>query len=201
MKKYLILPIFCFLFFFFGAFEAGAKNCPIIIGGVQTNIEVPDGMDCPEEDHIESVDLINDAMPPVDSGEGIFNSEDCCLLKNRVKVGNGVLCDKGMSVAADESSALLCPGPYCGQGQGNPAHWWMFCLIDKVYTVTNWIFVILLSVAGLMIIYGGFLLVTSGGDAQKTVKSRNIIIFAIVGVVVAFLSRAVPEAVKLFLRF
>jgi len=51
------------------------------------------------------------------------------------------------------------------------------------------------SLALLMIIYGGFTMLTSGGAEQKINKAKGIIVWAIIGLVVIFLSYAILNAV------
>jgi heme/copper-type cytochrome/quinol oxidase subunit 2 len=52
-------------------------------------------------------------------------------------------------------------------------------------------------VAVIMIIYGGFRFITSGGDANATKNARNTILFAIVGIVVVLISQAIVQFVLL----
>lgn len=40
------------------------------------------------------------------------------------------------------------------------------------------------------VIYGGVLYITSGGDAEKTTKARNTLLYAILGVIVVVISYA-----------
>ncbi|MDD3480923.1 MAG: pilin [Patescibacteria group bacterium] len=58
----------------------------------------------------------------------------------------------------------------------------------SVETLTSTIIGIVLyligAVAIISLIYGGFLYMTAGGDAEKTTKARNVILYAILGVVV-----------------
>jgi len=73
----------------------------------------------------------------------------------------------------------------------------MCCLLNSVYNVTDWIFIILITISSLMIIWGAIMFTTSSGDPEKTGKARQLIIFAAVGIVVALFSRAVPPIVKM----
>lgn len=50
-------------------------------------------------------------------------------------------------------------------------------------------------VAVIMIIVGGFMYVTSGGDATGVTKAKNTIMYAVVGLVVAILSYAIVHFV------
>jgi len=73
----------------------------------------------------------------------------------------------------------------------------MCCLLNSVYNVTDWIFIILITISSLMIIWGAIMFTTSSGDPEKTGKARQLIIFAAVGIAVALFSRAVPSIVKM----
>ena len=72
-------------------------------------------------------------------------------------------------------------------------NWGMLCLLDSVYNVTDWIFYGLLSLVSVLTVYGGFLIMTAGGKAEDVDKGRNLIIYATVGLVVAFLSKVIPS--------
>ena len=71
--------------------------------------------------------------------------------------------------------------------------WGMLCLLDSVYNVTDWIFYGLLSLVSVFTVYGGFMIVMAGGDSEKVTAGRNYIIYATVGLVVAFLSKVIPS--------
>ncbi len=59
---------------------------------------------------------------------------------------------------------------------------------------------VIISVMGIaavgVIMYGGFLLMTSTGDAAKVAKGRRVIIYAIVGLVVAILAYVIVNFVS-----
>ena len=73
----------------------------------------------------------------------------------------------------------------------------MCCLLNTIYNVTDWIFVLLVAVAALFVIMGGVNIVTAGGNAEKITSGRNYIMYAAVGLLVALLARAVPSIVRL----
>jgi hypothetical protein len=73
----------------------------------------------------------------------------------------------------------------------------MCCLLNSVYNVTDWVFVILIAISSLMIIWGAVMFTTSSGDPEKTGKARQLIIFAAVGIVIALFSRAIPPIVQM----
>jgi magnesium-transporting ATPase (P-type) len=79
---------------------------------------------------------------------------------------------------------------------GENSDWGLICLIGMVHYVTNWIFYILMIVVMVMVLYGAFTFLTSSGDPTKTQKATKIITFAVIGMIVALLSRAIPATVK-----
>lgn len=85
---------------------------------------------------------------------------------------------------------------YCMYSTGDCG---MCCLLNGIYNITDWVFVVLMAVSSLMIIWGAVLFTTSSGDPEKVGRARNLIIFAAVGIAVALFSRAVPPAVKMII--
>jgi hypothetical protein len=80
-------------------------------------------------------------------------------------------------------------------GSDNTA-WGMICLFDTIYTVTDWIFYILLAVTGVLVVWGGTTIAMAGGDAENMQKGKNYIMYAMMGLAVALLSRAIPAIVQ-----
>ncbi len=72
----------------------------------------------------------------------------------------------------------------------------MCCLMNAIYTVTDWIFVLLIAIVAVMVIAGAFTLVTAAGAPEKVTSGRNYIIYAMIGMVVALLAKAIPAIVK-----
>jgi len=73
--------------------------------------------------------------------------------------------------------------------------WGMFCMLDSVYTVIDWIFFGLVAAVSLLTIWGAFEILTAAGDPDKLKKGRERIMWAMVGLAVALLSRAIPSLV------
>jgi hypothetical protein len=78
----------------------------------------------------------------------------------------------------------------------NPGIWGICCIMDAVLTVTDWIFYGLLVVTALLVIWGGFTIATAGGSPDKVGEGRNYILYAMIGLAVALLSRAIPAVVR-----
>ncbi len=91
-----------------------------------------------------------------------------------------------------------CPG--IGQDSfASAANGGTCCLLNTIYTVTNWIFYIMTLIAVLMIVYGGFVYITAAGDPAKATSGKGILTFAIIGLAIALLAKLVPSLVRFIL--
>lgn len=68
-------------------------------------------------------------------------------------------------------------------------------LTDGIQTLVNALLFIIGLLAVIMIIFGGFKYVTSGGDAGKLEGAKNTILYAVVGLLVAILAFAIVSFV------
>ena len=75
----------------------------------------------------------------------------------------------------------------------------MCCVMNSIYTVTDWIFIILVAFAAVMVLFGAFTLLTAAGVPEKVTSGRNYIIYAVVGLAVGLLAKAIPAIVKVIL--
>lgn len=73
-------------------------------------------------------------------------------------------------------------------------------LIAKVTTVGNWIFVALLVVAGIFLVYSGFLWIMGGSDPAQIGKAKNMLINSLIGVAVALLAKGLVQVIQSILR-
>lgn len=62
---------------------------------------------------------------------------------------------------------------------------------NVVVNIINYALFFIGALALIFVIYGGILFVTSGGDAEKTTKARNTLLYAIIGVIVVVLAYAI----------
>ena len=60
--------------------------------------------------------------------------------------------------------------------------------LGKLQAILNWIFSIIGIVAVIMIILGGFTMMTSSGDPGKVKKGKDTILYGVIGLVVALLA-------------
>lgn len=73
------------------------------------------------------------------------------------------------------------------------------CLMDRVETVGDWIFIALIIVAVIFIVLGALGFITSAGDAKKADVSKSKIVYALIGIALAFLAKGLIRLVLGFL--
>jgi len=73
------------------------------------------------------------------------------------------------------------------------------CLLDLMETISTYLFVVLLVLAGIIIILGAFQFVTQGSSPEKSKEARDKLIWALVGVAVAFAARGLVRLVEVLL--
>lgn len=68
----------------------------------------------------------------------------------------------------------------------NPAT--VFIVLNNII---DWLFYIILIAAIFVILWSAFTFLTAAGDVEKVGKARSLILFAIIAVIIAFLSKAI----------
>lgn len=74
--------------------------------------------------------------------------------------------------------------------------WGLICLLSTAYVITDWIFVFLMALVGVMIVLGAFTLVTAAGNPDKVNRGKNYILYAAIGMIVGFLAKAIPALIE-----
>ena len=68
--------------------------------------------------------------------------------------------------------------------------------VDLIRDLTDWLFVILLVLAVIMIVLAGLQFIMGGGDPLAVSQARMKLIWAAVGIGVALLARGLPAAIE-----
>jgi hypothetical protein len=102
----------------------------------------------------------------------------CTLKHDLTGITGKKTCTKGATIDLDGADAIC-------------------CFFDTVYNIVDWVFTIFLIIAVLLGLWGAYNVLTSAGSAEKVTTGRNYILYAIAGVIVAFISRAIPWIIKL----
>jgi cytochrome bd-type quinol oxidase subunit 2 len=94
----------------------------------------------------------------------------------------------GVSVAQiDKGIQATCTGANCPTSAAN-AESKANQLVKDIINIFSWIVGV---VSVIMIIFGGFKYITSGGDAGKVTSAKNTILYALVGLVIVALAQAI----------
>jgi len=62
--------------------------------------------------------------------------------------------------------------------------------------IFNWLFGIAISLAAVCILLAAFFFITAAGDAEQVNKGRRWLVYAVIGVVIALVSKGVPMMVE-----
>lgn len=95
---------------------------------------------------------------------------------------NGASCQQGISGGA-------AAGINCSQGAGTPSQ--LFGDGSIFTTVVNVMLFIIGAICVIMLIWGGIRYTTSAGNSAAVTSAKNTIMYAIIGLVIAFLAFAV----------
>lgn len=110
----------------------------------------------------------------------IVNAQDVptkCKMRYEVKIGDKT-CAKDDEISLDDEKAAC-------------------CLINTLYSVRDWLFYILLIVATIFIIVASYYFVMAAGDPEKIKTARNFVLYALIGVLIAFMARGLVSLVAL----
>lgn len=134
----------------------------------------------------------------------VQQASNCCQLKHRLDTT--VPADAGDCVCEpDDDAGTTCTGDVC-MSKGvtittcanttEHVDWGGYCTMDTVYTVTDWIFWIFLAFVIIMGVITGFMFMTAGGDPGKVEKARGMIVYLVIGIVVAVIVKVIPALAR-----
>lgn len=138
-------------------------------------------------------------------------------MKNLFKISSGLILGISIVVPLIISAAITAPNTGCTVATGtginecelvanntvtydqnltNGVTGSVCCLMSTIVRLTNWIFLILMAVAVIFVIIGGFFMITAAGNPEQFSKGRQFVIYALIGIVVALLAKFVPGIAK-----
>ncbi|MFH1188996.1 MAG: hypothetical protein V1652_04110 [bacterium] len=71
-------------------------------------------------------------------------------------------------------------------------------IVHFIDQASQWFFGFILALAVIYLLYAAFLYLTAAGDEKKTGDAKNIIIYAIIGIVVALIAGGITSIVTSF---
>ena len=105
----------------------------------------------------------------------------------------GVVAAGGICGGLEVSALTLREGAEAARCDGCPSE--LFGDTGIFKQITNTILYIVGIIAVIMLIIGGIKYVVSGGDAKKVTDAKNTVLYAIIGLVIAFLAFAIVNFV------
>lgn len=105
----------------------------------------------------------------------------------------GVMAVAGVAGALDASALTLQEGAEAARCENCPKD--LFGDTGVFKQITNTVLYIVGIIAVIMLIVGGIKYVISGGDAKKVTDAKNTVLYAIIGLVIAFLAFAIVNFV------
>lgn len=124
--------------------------------------------------------------------------QECCKIR-RAMVIEGETIAKGDFVGpTTETSCIIGDNTKVTKGSSN---WGAICLMNTFNAIVDWMFTIFVVLAVFFTILGAFDILMAGGNAEKVTSGRQYILYAAIGLAVAFIARAIPGLVKGILGF
>ena len=135
--------------------------------------------------------------------------KDCCTVRQNMAWKKGtILKDTTADNCADATPCILEAGETIGGDKDvvclgtakvtyNTGQWGMICLVNTITYITNWIFYLLMIAVVLMFIIAGVMYLTAGAKPDNAKKAKSMMLYAILGLVVALVAKLIPSVVRL----
>ncbi|MBI2641970.1 MAG: hypothetical protein HYW96_00115 [Candidatus Wildermuthbacteria bacterium] len=72
-------------------------------------------------------------------------------------------------------------------------------VIELIETIATWVFAIFLAVSVIFLVVGAFQFVTARGDPAQVNRAREILLYSIIGIGLAFLANAADDILRFLL--
>lgn len=118
---------------------------------------------------------------------------DCCKLRKTIKFEGNTY-----TSGTCYGETTICTISECTSSTVDEK-WGILCILNTIYRVADLAFAILVAFSILMILLSAFTFMTAAGTPIKVEQARNYVLYAIVGLVVAFLARAIPSIVGMLM--
>lgn len=158
----LVILLFAVSFTSFGGFFAP-----------QADAQLPTRLSETSHCRLRATVSVKDLQTLVDPRCGISSCAD--VDKAPLEAG-WIVADPDSSVTADE----------------NTKYWGLICGFATVKSIADLLFLVVTVLSIACIVYAGFLFLRSGGDPTTVKDARQWLLYAVIGLVVAILARAIP---------
>jgi len=69
-------------------------------------------------------------------------------------------------------------------------------ILDTIDAITDWIFAIIMLIAVIYLIMGAYQFITGGGDPAKVSEARQKLLYAIIGIALAFAASGIDNVLR-----
>jgi len=131
--------------------------------------------------------LIGLLVAPVVLADGVRQIPDCMCTQVKHNLESYITgCSPGTVICASTTGEYIKDGALC-------------CVLDLMETIVDYMFVILLILAGVIISISAFQFATASGSPEKVKAARDKLIWALVGIIVAFGAKGIVKLVETML--
>ena len=134
--------------------------------------------------------------------------KDCCTIRQNMAWKKGTVTGAVNPTCTDAAPCILEAGETIGGDKDvvclgtakvtyNTGQWGMICLVNTITYITNWIFYLLMIAVVLMFIIAGVMYLTAGAKPDNAKKAKSMMLYAILGLVVALVAKLIPSVVRL----
>ncbi len=67
---------------------------------------------------------------------------------------------------------------------------------EVVAAIANFIFIISIPITSLMVVIGGVMFMTSGGDPKKVEQAKKLLLYAVIGLAIILLSKTIAAVIE-----
>jgi len=126
--------------------------------------------------------------------------KDYCTMSGDIKFGDVTYSGIQVWNPGAGGAPAACPTSGTASANCSTVEWGTVCLLNSIGRIFSWIWAILIAIVGIMIVVGAFSIITAGGTPEKVTAGRNYILYALIGMVVAFFAKAIPAIVAALIR-
>lgn len=136
------------------------------------------------------------AAEPVPGGAQTPNS--CCIIRHEMEFMAPDTVDliKGTIVGPVGVTAEDCS---IGAVALETPNWAAYCALDTVLTVSDWIFWLAFVIGAVIIVVGAIMFMTATGSPERSAKAKSVLVFGILGIVIAIIAKFIPGIAEFFM--
>jgi len=131
----------------------------------------------------------------------VSGPQECCKLRRAITIDAGAF-TQGLIVGPTTGTGCIIGGAAVTITEaGATANWGTLCFLNVFNGIIDWMFTVLIILVVFFTTLGAFQMITASGNSEKVSKGKDYILYAAIGLAVAFISRALPGFIKTIAGF